>query len=51
MRLNCLFGNRNAALEQYQRCQSLLGNELGVEPSPELNSIPQRRNPGPFIFT
>lgn len=33
MRLHYLAGDRTAALRQYQRCEALLREELGVEPS------------------
>jgi DNA-binding SARP family transcriptional activator len=34
-------GQRQAALEQYERCRKLLLRELAVEPSPELHALQQ----------
>ena len=35
MRLLTRSGRRNAALQQYQLCKSIISRELGIEPSPE----------------
>jgi ABC-type transport system substrate-binding protein/DNA-binding SARP family transcriptional activator len=35
MRSLCRLGRRNAALEQYRRCQEIVQQELGAEPMPE----------------
>ncbi len=32
-------GNRSAAVRQYERYQHMIGEELGIEPSPELRAI------------
>ncbi len=39
MRLYCELGDRNAALQQYQRCRAILARELGVEPMPETTAL------------
>ena len=39
MRANAGSGNRAEALRAYHRCRSILGEELGVSPSRELESV------------
>jgi len=39
MRILTLSGRRNAALQQYQLCKSLIEKELGVEPSAETQQL------------
>ena len=34
--------SRHRALRAYQRARTLLGEELGIEPSPELRHLEQR---------
>ncbi len=41
MRIYCMLGNRNAALEQYQRCKQIILQELGTEPMLETNQLYQ----------
>jgi DNA-binding SARP family transcriptional activator len=41
MRLYAMQGRRNDALRQYQRCQQVLFNELGMQPMPETVSLYQ----------
>ena len=42
MRLHYLLGEREAALEQFERCRSALGVELGLEPLPETIQLAER---------
>ncbi len=42
MRLLALNGQRGAAIEQYERCRSLLAQELGVAPQPETEALYRR---------
>ena len=39
MRVYCRLGKRNAALEQYQRCQQIVQQELNTEPMLETNQL------------
>ncbi|MBE0686415.1 MAG: hypothetical protein IH585_10475, partial [Anaerolineaceae bacterium] len=39
MRLLTKSGRRNAALQQYQLCKSIIARELGIEPSPETQNL------------
>ncbi|THF70895.1 AfsR family transcriptional regulator [Deinococcus sp. Arct2-2] len=39
MRLHYLRGDRSAALRAYQKCQDILGHELGLEPLPETKKL------------
>jgi DNA-binding SARP family transcriptional activator len=39
VRLHFLDGNRSEALHAYETCRSLLAQELGIDPSPELKEI------------
>jgi GGDEF domain-containing protein len=39
MRLLTKSGRRNAALQQYQLCKSIIARELGIEPSPETQKL------------
>jgi DNA-binding SARP family transcriptional activator/GGDEF domain-containing protein len=39
MRLLIKSGRRNAALQQYQLCKSIISRELGIEPSPETQNL------------
>ncbi len=39
MRLHCLAGNRGAALRQYRLCQTILAQELGIEPMEETTAL------------
>ncbi len=39
MRLLALSGRRNAALQQYEYCKSIIKRELGIEPSPETKQL------------
>jgi len=48
MRLFSLNGQRNAALAQYELCQNVLNDELGVETSPETDDLYQRILGGEF---
>lgn len=41
MRTFCHLGQRNAALEQYRRCRTVLQNELGAEPTAETTELYQ----------
>jgi len=41
MRAYCRLGRRNAALEQYQRCREIVGQELGAEPMEETAALYQ----------
>jgi oligopeptide transport system substrate-binding protein len=41
MRALCMLGQRNAALEQYRRCQEAVQHELGVEPMVETTELYQ----------
>jgi predicted ATPase/DNA-binding SARP family transcriptional activator/uncharacterized protein HemY len=41
-------GQRNAALAQYQRCQKVLAEELGVEPAGETTALYERIQAGPL---
>jgi DNA-binding SARP family transcriptional activator/tetratricopeptide (TPR) repeat protein len=41
MRLYAGLGRRGTALRQYQRCVSVLGRELGIEPEPETKQLYQ----------
>ena len=42
MRLHYLLGEREAALEQFQRCRDVLHLELGLEPLPETRVLAER---------
>ena len=42
MRAHTITGNRPAALQLYEKCQSMLAAELGVEPSPETAALAER---------
>jgi DNA-binding SARP family transcriptional activator len=42
MRLHYLLGEREAALEQFERCRHALGTELGLEPLPETTLLAER---------
>ena len=48
MRALCRLGRRNAALEQYQRCQEVIAEELGAEPMPETTELYQAILEGRF---
>jgi DNA-binding SARP family transcriptional activator len=39
MMLHLLAGDRPAALQQYERCVSVLKRELGIEPLPETRAV------------
>ncbi|MDX9851557.1 MAG: BTAD domain-containing putative transcriptional regulator [Anaerolineaceae bacterium] len=39
MRLLTKSGRRNAALQQYQLCKSIIARELGIDPSPETQQL------------
>lgn len=39
IKLYAASGERSAALQQYERCSSILSRELGIRPLPETNSI------------
>ncbi len=41
MRLLTKSGRRNAALQQFQLCKSIINRELGIEPSPETQNLYQ----------
>ena len=41
MRAFCCLGQRNAALEQYRRCQQIVQQELGAEPMAETSELYQ----------
>jgi DNA-binding SARP family transcriptional activator len=53
MRLHYLLGEREAALEQFERCRNALGTELGLEPLPETLQLAERirtaRDPGATV--
>jgi len=49
MRLLALSGRRNAALAQYQTCQRLLAEELGVEPADETTALHERIRSGEIV--
>ena len=42
MELYGALGRRDAALKQYEACRRLLGEELGVEPGPEIEALRRR---------
>ncbi|HUW12110.1 MAG TPA: AAA family ATPase, partial [Anaerolineae bacterium] len=48
MRVLCRLGQRNAALEQYRRCQEVVRQELGAEPMPETTELHQAILDGRF---
>jgi predicted ATPase len=48
MRVYCHLGQRNAALEQYRRCQEIVFEELGAEPMAETNELHQAILDGRF---
>lgn len=39
MRLLTLSGRRNAALQQYEYCKTIINRELGIDPSPETRQL------------
>jgi DNA-binding NarL/FixJ family response regulator len=39
MKLHLAFGNRAEAVRTYERCRTLLADELGVDPSPETEAV------------
>jgi DNA-binding SARP family transcriptional activator len=41
MRLHSQLGDRGQALRVFERCRTLLSEELGVDPSPETMSVHQ----------
>lgn len=49
MRAYCRLGQRNAALEQYRRCQEIVGEELGAEPMLETTELYQAILEGRFV--
>jgi DNA-binding SARP family transcriptional activator len=42
IRVHLAEGNRGEALRQYERCRQLLWDQLGVEPSPQLEALLER---------
>ena len=46
MQLQALTGRRDAALNQYQQCRDILGDELGLEPEPETRILMERIRSG-----
>jgi ABC-type oligopeptide transport system substrate-binding subunit/DNA-binding SARP family transcriptional activator len=48
MRVFCRLGQRNAALEQYRRCQQIVQRELGAEPMLETTELHQAILDGHF---
>jgi len=50
MRAYCQLGRRNAALEQYRRCQEVLQQELGAEPMVETTELYQAVLEGRFAI-
>jgi ABC-type oligopeptide transport system substrate-binding subunit/DNA-binding SARP family transcriptional activator len=48
MRALCHLGRRNAALEEYHRCQEIVQQELGVEPMSETTNLYQEILEGRF---
>jgi DNA-binding SARP family transcriptional activator len=51
MRLHFLSGDRAAALAEYERLQSLLENELGVEPMAETRALAESIGKGEVLVT
>ncbi|MCL7452477.1 MAG: ABC transporter substrate-binding protein [Anaerolineae bacterium] len=51
MRVLCRLGRRNAALEQYQRCQEVVAEELGAEPMQETTELYEAILDGYFPVT
>lgn len=50
MRAYCHLGRRNAALEQYRRCQACVQTELGIEPMAETTALYQDILEGRFTI-
>ncbi len=50
MRAYCHLGQRNAALDQYRRCQEVMQKELGAEPMPETVELYKNIRAGRFAI-
>lgn len=49
MQLHAELGEREAALDLYERCRNMLGNELGLQPMPETRALAERIRDGRFV--